>query len=43
MLGVQNTIGINLGSLLQGHAEGPLGRGALLLIAAMVLIALRRP
>jgi uncharacterized integral membrane protein len=42
MLAVQNTIGINLGNVLQGHAEGPLGIGALLLIAAMVLIASRR-
>jgi uncharacterized integral membrane protein len=43
MFAVQNTIGINLGNVLQGHAQGPLGIGALLLIAAMVLIALRRP
>jgi uncharacterized integral membrane protein len=43
MLAVQNTIGINLGNILQGHAEGPLGIGALLLIAGMVLIAFRRP
>jgi hypothetical protein len=35
MLTVQNTIGIKFG-VLQGTAEGPLGIGALLVIAVMV-------
>jgi uncharacterized integral membrane protein len=35
MLTVQNTIGIKLGAL-QGTAEGPLGIGALLVIALLV-------
>jgi hypothetical protein len=30
MLAVQNTIGIKLGNVLHGSAEGPLGIGALL-------------
>ncbi len=38
MLVVQNTIGINLGNVLQGHAEGPLGMGALLLITLLVAV-----
>jgi uncharacterized integral membrane protein len=37
MLTVQNTIGIKLG-VLQGTAEGPLGIGALLVIAVMVAV-----
>jgi len=36
MLAVQNTIGINLGNVLQGHAEGPLGIGALIVIAMLI-------
>jgi hypothetical protein len=43
VLTVQNTIGIKLG-VLQGTAEGPLGIGALVLIAMLVtaLICCRR-
>jgi hypothetical protein len=36
MLAVQNTIGIKLGNVLQGSAEGPLGIGALLVIAVLL-------
>jgi hypothetical protein len=43
MLAVQNTIGIKLGNVLQGSAEGPLGIGALLVIAVLLaLIFCRR-
>jgi hypothetical protein len=38
MLTVQNTIGIKLGNVLQGTAEGPLGIGGLLLIALLVSV-----
>jgi hypothetical protein len=39
LLTVQNSLGLKFGNILQGTAEGPLGIGALLLIA-MALIAL---
>jgi hypothetical protein len=42
MLAVQNTIGINLGNVLQGYAEGPLGIGALLVITLLVAVILCR-
>jgi hypothetical protein len=38
MLAVQNTISIKLGDSLQGSAEGPLGIGALLVIAMLVAV-----
>jgi hypothetical protein len=38
MLAVQNTISIKLGDSLQGSAEGPLGIGALLVIAMPVAV-----
>jgi uncharacterized integral membrane protein len=38
MLAVQNTISIKLGDSLQGNAEGPLGIGALLVIAMLVAV-----
>ena len=37
-----NTIVIKLGDYLQGTAEGPLGIGALLLIAVLVFVLCRR-
>jgi uncharacterized protein (TIGR03382 family) len=42
MLAVQNTIGIKLGNVLQGSAEGPLGIGALLAIAVLFAAIFRR-
>jgi hypothetical protein len=44
MLVVPNTIGIKLGNILQGTAEGPLGITALLLraLAALIVLELRR-
>jgi hypothetical protein len=42
MLAVQNAIGIKLGNVLQGTAEGPLGIGALLVIAVLVAIVVCR-
>ena len=45
MLAVHNTISIKLGDSLQGNAEGPLGIGALLVIAmlAAVIFCQRNP
>jgi hypothetical protein len=37
MLAIQNSVGFSFGTILHGHADGPLGISALPLITAMLV------